>query len=312
MRARLGLSDAIDGLVARCRWPAGPGAEVAAAVSGGPDSLALLVLARRAGLDVVAIHVDHGLRQGSGDEADIVGDAARRVGARFESRLVRVPRGPNLEARARAARYGALPSGVMTGHTADDRAETILLNLLRGAGLDGLTPMRESARVSRPLLGLRRADTEAVCAAAGLEPVRDPSNDDVGLRRNAVRHRLLPLMAEISGRDPAPILCRQAQLLGDDAAFLEAAAAAVDATDVRALSAAPAPLARRAVRRWLRDGDAERHPPSAADVDRVLRVAAGLAVACEVTGGRRVRRRAGRLHLEEAGAPGPGKPPPPQ
>ena len=298
MGAHLGLVGAIDEIAARCRWPAAPGAAATAAVSGGPDSLALLVLARRAGLDVLAVHVDHCLRDGSGEEAAVVADAARRLGARFEPRVVPVSPGSNVEARARAARYGVLPAGVMTGHTADDRAETVMLNLLRGAALDGLAPMRESGRVSRPLLRLRRDETETVCAAAGLRPLRDPSNDDLGLRRNAVRHRLLPLMAEISGRDPVPILCRQAELLGDDAGFLDAAAGAVDPTDARALAGAAVPLARRAVRRWLRDGDGERHPPSAADVERVLRVAAGVVLACEVTGGRRVRRRGGRLGIE--------------
>ncbi len=303
MRAHLGLADAIDEIAARCRWPAAPGAAATAAVSGGPDSLALLVLARRAGLDVLAVHVDHCLRDGSGEEAAVVADAARRLGARFEPRVVPVSPGSNVEARARAARYSVLPAGVMTGHTADDRAETVMLNLLRGAALDGLAPMRDSGRVSRPLLRLRRDETEAVCAAAGLHPVRDPSNDDLGLRRNAVRHRLLPLMAEISGRDPVPILCRQAELLGDDAGFLDAAAGVVDPTDARGLAGAAVPLARRAVRRWLRDGDGERHPPSAADVERVLRVAAGVVLACEVTGGRRVRRRGGRLGIEAAGGP---------
>ncbi|HET9072621.1 MAG TPA: tRNA lysidine(34) synthetase TilS [Acidimicrobiales bacterium] len=291
----------LDGLSERCRWPVPPGGTATAAVSGGPDSLALLVLARRAGLDVLAVHVDHGLRPGSAAEADHVAAAARRLGARFEARRASVTPGPNLESRARAARYAVLPPGVMVGHTADDRAETLLLNLLRGAGLDGLSPMRPSPRLSRPLLALRRRETAAVCAAAGLEPLHDPSNDDLALRRNAVRHRLLPLLAEVAGRDPVPILCRQADLLGDDADLLEGWAADLDPTDARALRAAPRALARRAVRRWLRHGpgaDAERHPPSAAEVERVLAVAGADAAACELAGGRRVRRRSGRLWLE--------------
>jgi tRNA(Ile)-lysidine synthase len=289
-------------LEARCRWPpAAPGSsgQVSLAVSGGPDSLALLVLARTAGLDAVAVHVDHGLRPGSADEALVVEAAAARWGARFERRRVPVAPGPNLEARARAARYAALPAGVLTGHTADDQAETLLLNVLRGAGLDGLVGMAGPGRAAKPLLGLRRHETNELCAAVGLDPVRDPSNDDLIHRRNAVRHRVLPLLAEISDRDPVVVLARQSDLLAEDAAYLDRLAADLDPTDASALAAAPAPLARRAVRRWLRaGGDDEMHPPSSAEVARVLRVARGEVVACQLAGGRRVARRAGRLRVE--------------
>jgi tRNA(Ile)-lysidine synthase len=255
--------------------------------------LALLVLARAAGCEVTAVHVDHGLRAGSAAEADVVAAAAAQLGARFVAARVTVAPGANLEARARAARYAALPPDVLTGHTADDQAETVLLNLLRGAGLDGLTGFDP---VRRPLRSLRRHETEALCAAAGFEPVRDPSNDDPRHRRNRVRHELLPLVDDIAARDVAAVLARQADLLAADAAFLDAMAAALDPTDARALAAAPAPLARRAVRRWLRTG-AEQHPPDAATVERVLAVARGEAVACEVGGGRSVRRSHGRLAL---------------
>ena len=96
------------GLLARCRFPA-PGTAVNCAVSGGADSLALLVLATTAGCPTTALHVDHGLRSGSADEADVVAEAAARFGAAFRSVRVDVSPGPNLEARARDARYGALP-----------------------------------------------------------------------------------------------------------------------------------------------------------------------------------------------------------
>jgi tRNA(Ile)-lysidine synthase len=288
LRARLG---------ARCRWPPDR-PSVTLAVSGGPDSLALLVLARSAGLDVVAIHVDHGLRPGSAGEAAVVEAAAHAWGARFEGRRVDVAAGPNLEARARAARLGALPADVLTGHTADDQAETLLLNVMRGAGLDGLAAMAGPGRSRKPILALRRSETHALCAAVGLQVVTDPSNAALAHRRNAVRHRLVPLLAEIARRDPVPVLVRQSDLLADDAAYLEALADALDPTDARALRAAPLPLARRAVRRWLRAGsDDEHHPPSAAEVGRVLAVARGEALACELAGGRRVIRRAGRLHV---------------
>jgi hypoxanthine phosphoribosyltransferase len=255
-------------------------------VSGGADSLALLVLATEAGCEVTAVHVDHGLRPGSAADADRVSEVAARVGATFRAELVPVPDGPNLEARARRARYAVLPADVLTGHTADDQAETVLLNLLRGAGLDGLAgygPQR------RPLSALRRHETHALCAALGLDPVHDPTNDDPRFRRNRVRHELVPLLDAIAERDVAVVLARQAVVLRSDAELLDELALAVDPADARELAAAPVALASRAVRRWLRTGH-EQHPPDAATVARVLAVARGEAAGCDVGGGREVRR----------------------
>lgn len=262
-------------------------------MSGGADSLSLLVLAAAAGCDATAIHVDHGLRAGSADEAAVVSAAAERFGVAFRSVAVAVEPGPNLEARARAARYGALPAGVLTGHTADDQAETVLLNLLRGAGLDGLAGFDPSRR---PIRALRRHDTVALCEAIGLDPVDDPTNRDPRHRRNRVRAEVLPLLDAVAQRAVVPVLARQAELLRDDANLLDELARAIDPTDARAVAAAPLPLARRAVRRWLRRGP-EQHPPDAATVARVLAVARGEAAATDVGHGRSVRRSAGRLHL---------------
>jgi tRNA(Ile)-lysidine synthase len=253
--------------------------------------LALLVLAVAAGWDVTAVHVDHGLRAGSAEEAGVVRAAAERYGAAFIAERVVVQPGPNLEARAREARYAVLPPDVLTGHTMDDQAETVLINLLRGAGLDGLGGMRPERR---PLLGLRRRETRPICAAEGLTPIDDPSNDDPSFVRNRVRHELLPLLNEIAGRDVVPILARQATLLRDEADLLDALAAAIDPADAKALRGAPSPLARRAVRALLSDD----HPPDAAAVERVLAVAAGDAKATEVLGGRRVARSRGRLRVD--------------
>ena len=290
-------------LLARCVFPE-VGGSAALAVSGGADSLALLVLARRAGLECVAIHVDHGLRPGSAAEADVVGEAAARYGAAFEARRVAVAAGPDLEARARRARYDALPAGVLTGHTMDDQAETVLIALLRGAGVDGLAGMRaqpDDGRPSRPLLDLRRSETAALCAAEGLATVCDPTNDDRRFQRNRIRHEVLPLLADVAGRDVVPVLARQAELLAADADLLETWSSAVDPTDARSLRTAPVALARRAIRRWLRGadafGDAEAHPPSSAEVARVLDIANGSARACEIAGARRVSRHGGRLHV---------------
>jgi tRNA(Ile)-lysidine synthase len=287
-------SESIISLLRRCLFPT-PGSRVTCAVSGGADSLALLALAVASELHVTAVHVDHRLRPDSAREADLVKTCARELGASFESRTVTVEPGPNVEARARLARYAVLPDDVLTGHTADDRVETMIINLLRGAGLSGLQGMGPtggpSGRVGHPLLHLRRRDTVAVCAELGWTPFEDPSNSDTSLLRNRVRIDLLPRLVEASGRDLVDVLSRQADLLADDEDLLDQLSSALDPTDARALAAAPAPVARRAIRRWLTSD----HPPDAATVERVLGVARGDAVACEIPGGNRIQRRNQRL-----------------
>jgi hypoxanthine phosphoribosyltransferase len=287
----------VPDLLSRSTFPPA-GAPLACAVSGGADSLALLVLAAAAGCDVTAIHVDHGLRAGSADEDRVVLKAAERFGTRFESHRVSVAPGSNLEARARAARFAVLPADAATGHTMDDQAETILVNLLRGAGADGLAGMEPGAR--HPILGLRRSETHALCAAMGLAPVCDESNDDPAFVRNRIRHELLPLCAQVAGRDPVPLLARQAGVLRDEVALLNSLATLLlpDPADARAVARADRPLARRALRRWLREAGDGEHPPSLAEVDRTLAVAAGATIGTELAGGRRVRRTGGRLRVE--------------
>jgi tRNA(Ile)-lysidine synthase len=262
--------------------------------------MALLVLAVAAGCRVTAVHVDHGLRPGSGDESEVVADAAARLGAAFESVRVEVPEGPNLEARARAARHQALGEDAATGHTADDQAETVLANLLRGAGVHGLAAMRAGPR--HPLLGLRRHETAALCDRLGLAVVRDPSNDDLRFLRNRVRAELLPLCDRIAGRDVVPVLARQAELLAGDADLLDAVGELLDPTDAAALAAAPTAQARRAVRGWLA-GDGP-YPPPADAVERVLEVARLERRATEVPGGVRVARTGGRLRMGPVGGAG--------
>lgn len=284
-------------LLARCTFPP-PGTPLHCAVSGGPDSTALLVLAVAGGCSARAVHVDHGLRPGSAAEAGHVAALAERLGAGFEAVAAPVGEGPNLEARARAARHGALPPGACFGHTADDQAETILLNLMRGAALDGLGGMQPGWR--RPILGLRRAETQALCRHLGLDVLVDPSNADRRFLRNRVRHELVPLLAELSGRDPVPVLCRQAGHLRAATAVLERQADGLDPTDARGLAAAPPAVAAVALRRWLRAAGGG-HPPDSASVDRVLAVARGQARAAELVGGARVARTAGRLRIEPGG-----------
>ena len=245
----------------------------------------MVALACRQVGDVTAHHVDHGIRPESADESEQARTIARRLGAAFVLHTVSVGPGPNLEARAREARRSVLPPDAMTGHTADDQAETLLIRLLRGSGSSGLGAMQPGSR--HPILALRRSETEAICAQLGIRPVRDRSNDDPVQWRNRVRAELLPLGSDIAGRDLVPILERTAELLRHDNAFLDDLAAEIDPTDARAIAAAHPVLARRALRRWLTEAG---YPPDAAAIERVLAVAAGEGTACELPGGRRVER----------------------
>ena len=284
-------------LLARCSFPPAEGADgpdLAVAVSGGADSLSLLALAVATGRPTTAVHVDHGLRPGSEAEAELVAAVCRDWGAAFEARSVDVADGPDLEARARAARHAVLPEGTLFGHTADDQAETVLLRLLRGTGPSGLAAMRPDRH---PLLRLRRAETESLCAHLGVVPFEDPSNRDPRFTRNRVRHEVLPLLADVAGRDTVPLLARLAELAGAQADVLDAVALLVDPTDAAGLASLPPALAATAVRSWWRSTTGLDHPPDAAAVARVVAVAAGSAKACDVVAGWSVRRTAGRLRL---------------
>lgn len=302
---------AIEGALTRAPSLKTLTAPVVVACSGGADSLALLVLAERAGLAPIAVHVDHGLRDNSADDAQFVSKVAESLGVRSTIRRVHVEAGSNLEARARDARYAELEwardehhaTVILVAHTADDQAETVLLNLMRGAGTTGLSGMpQRRAGVVRPLLGLRRTDTEAVCAEAGLEPVADPMNEDLAYKRVWVRNEVLPLMARGVGRDVVAVLARQAELLRAEADFLDELAEESWPGDAGATSAElltlPPVLARRAVRRWL-----GAPPPRQAEVEAVLAVARGERRAVDLAGGRRVARRFGELRVESARKP---------
>ena len=278
-------------LLERCRFPP-PGTEVDCAVSGGPDSTALLVLAVEAGLVATAWHVDHGLRSGSSAEGAMVARLASGLGATARCMEATVDDGPNLEARARDARRAVLPPGVLTGHTADDQAETVLVNLLRGAGVPGAAGIGSPER--RPLLALRRRETRALCEDMGIQPLEDPMNADPRFVRNRIRHEVLPLLADVSGRDPIPLLARHAMRAAEATHLLSGLVADVDPTDVRALAELPDDLVRLALRGWLTRG-ADGLPPDSASVERVLDVARGRIRATEVVGGYRVVRSAGRL-----------------
>jgi tRNA(Ile)-lysidine synthase len=289
-------------LLAVCRFPVA-GTSVDLAVSGGADSLGLLLLAREAGLEVRVHHVDHHARANSTADAEFVSALAEELRVSVVVHDVIVPAGANFEARARRERRRVLPEGSLTGHTMDDLAETVLLNMMRGAGLDGLSPLIDDP--TKPLVRVRRSDVAALVAARGLEARHDESNDDLSFRRNRVRHQLMPLLSDVADRDVVPLLARQAEVIFDDRAWLNSlvegdALLGLQDVDCRQLRQWP----RARLRRWLRaqlcvsDELGDQHPPSSAEIERALRVVDGDVVAAELEGGRRLSRRAQRLSLE--------------
>ena len=231
------------------------------AVSGGPDSLALLLLAAAAHPGrVEAATVDHGLRPGSRADADHVARRCADLGVRHETLSVRVvPSGEGLQSAARAARYAALEEWafrrdipvLLTGHHADDQAETLLMRLGRGSGVAGLAGIRSAralgrVRLYRPLLGWRRAELAEI--AAPLDPVDDPANADPRHDRTLIRRRL----ADAAWLDPVA-LARSAAALSQAEDALAAAAetlcAARVATDGDMLTLNPADLPPELLRR---------------------------------------------------------------
>lgn len=272
------------------------------AVSGGPDSLGLLLLALAKGLSVRVHHVDHHARPTSGDDARHVEAVCAALDVDFVLHDVVVKPGANFEDRARQARRATMPVGVLTGHTMDDLAETVLLNMLRGAGLDGLSPM--VGDVTKPLCVIRRRDLHDFVRASRFVALHDESNDSPAFRRNRVRHELLPLLCDVAQRDVVPILARQAYLIHDELAWLDELsvsdrALALEEADCRSLRTWPTARLRRWLRERLRTGgDGDSHPPSADEVERAIGVVRGDAVATELTGARRLARQHQRLTLE--------------
>lgn len=291
-----------DELLKACDFPE-PGTDVALAVSGGPDSLGLLLLGLEHGLAITVHHVDHHARPSSAKEARHVEAICRELDVAFVGHDVLVDPGANFEARARAARRAAMPASVLTGHTMDDLVETILLNMMRGAGVDGLTPMVDDP--TKPLRDVRRNDLHFYVSGSHLLPLYDETNDSPDFRRNRVRHELIPVLCDVAGRDVVPVLARQATLMHEERRWLDEVCAkdvglALEDADCREL--ARWPTAR--LRRWLRAGLARAdegdgvHPPSAHEVQRAVAVVRGEAVATELSGARRLSRSGQRLTLE--------------
>ncbi len=285
-----------------------PPESVVVALSGGPDSAALAWLMREARIGARAVHVHHGW-PGSDRMAAAAVRIADQIDLPLEIVPVVVPPGASPEAQARRVRYAALTDALeagevlVTGHTADDQAETVLANLLRGAGLDGLAGMPQTrGAIRRPLLGIRRDELRELAVLAGLEFVDDPANVDLTLRRNYLRHRLLGDLERAVAPGTSAALARLGALVADEVAYLdeEAARRGGDGLDAPVIATLPVPLARRAVRSALRRlgaGEGLR----AQDVEAVLRIARdGGAVA--LPSGRIVRRIGARLVLEATAA----------
>ena len=265
--AALTMRQAVRGWLQRYR-PDGP---VAVALSGGADSLALTAAAVVEAEAVDALIVDHGLQEGSAAVATEAAALARRLGCR-SARISRVSvHGPGgMEAAARRARYDALNRmrdgvPVLFGHTLDDQAETVLLGLARGSGQRSLQGMAEFAEPwGRPLLGVRREATRALCADLGLRPHEDPHNSAPEFTRVRVRTEVLPLLEQVLGGGAAPALARTAAQLREDGEVLDAIAEKL-LTDARVgsglsveiLATAPAAIRRRAIRTWLTEGGAK-------------------------------------------------------
>jgi len=300
-------------------------APLVVACSGGADSLALAAAVRVVAADrpVSVATVDHGLQPGSAAVAQAVEMAARGLGYSRVDVLPVVVHGPGgTEAAARDARFAALAAlaasigpdtAVLLAHTADDQAETVLMGLARGSGprsIAGMRPWRTPW--GRPLLGVRRADTETACAAAGLTPWQDPHNANPSFTRVRLRREVLPLLEQVLGGGVAPALARTAELMADDLAALDELADralgsaappdAGEALDCAELARWPAAIRRRALRSWVarRAGVTELTSRHLARLDDLV-TAGRTGAAVRLPGGSDVVRRRDRLAL----VPGP-------
>jgi tRNA(Ile)-lysidine synthase len=269
-----GVRDVVREASARLRIA--DGVPLVLAVSGGPDSMAMLhaaaALAWETGWRLTVAHLDHALRPDSADDARFVADAAKGLGLPCQLRRTDVAAlaassGDGLEEAGRRARYAffdAVADGlgtralILTAHTADDQVETVLLHLARGSGLAGLRGIAERrGRLIRPLLQARRADLRQALDAAGIVYGNDPSNADETFARNRARADLVPALERLHA-GAIPSVSRLARLLADDDDLLD--------------SIASAALADRRRPDGLVDWS---DPPAPALARRVLRLAAG-------------------------------------
>jgi tRNA(Ile)-lysidine synthase len=213
-----------------------PGETVMVAVSGGPDSMCMLHslhrLKRLLKIKLAVFHFDHRLRSDSAVDARYVERAAASLKLPFTMTVAdsAPAKGASVEDWAHRARMRALAFAVRDGgatraaigHTLDDQAETVLLAVIRGGGLDAIAGLAPSqGPYVRPLLDTTRVEVEAFCRSLRLRPRIDPTNADTRLLRNAVRHEVLPSLAEGVDRSVAATIARTADNLRVDAAYLQ-------------------------------------------------------------------------------------------
>ncbi|MCB9959477.1 MAG: tRNA lysidine(34) synthetase TilS [Rhodospirillaceae bacterium] len=281
---------------------------VAVAVSGGSDSLALTLLAVRwaaaRGGDVLALTVDHGLRDGSADEARRVGSLLAGRGIAHQVLGVHIDRATGLQAAARSARYDALERAaaeagilhLLVGHTAQDQAETIRLRTDRASGPDGLAGMAPIVelhwvRLLRPLLAMRRSDLMATCRAAGVDWIEDPANRDPRFARARLRleGRVAPPRGIVATRRARN--AHEARLADLLARHVAVAAEGYALADLAALVAAASPAeGRAAVAALLRAIGGLAYPPRGSRLDRLAHALATRPPAVATLGGCVLRR----------------------
>jgi tRNA(Ile)-lysidine synthase len=245
-----------------------PGDTVVVACSGGADSLALVAATvfegREPALRVIGATVDHGLQEGSAEQALRVVEQMAGLGVdeTVSARITVEGGGLGPEAAAREARYAVLDqigerfdaAAVLLGHTRDDQAETVLLGLTRGSGGRSIAGMRRRFdRYRRPLLDVSRADTVTACQVEGIEFWDDPHNADPAYTRTRVRQRVLPMLEDELGPGVARTLARTADQLRIDMEHLDeladqAAAGLPDPVPLDVLSALPTAVRRRVLR----------------------------------------------------------------
>ncbi|HKS11149.1 MAG TPA: tRNA lysidine(34) synthetase TilS [Pyrinomonadaceae bacterium] len=316
---------------------------VVVGISGGADSTALLLAlhelrsANKLSTNICVAHLDHKLRPTSAQDARWVSALATKLGYKSvigRSKVAEIARAnnDNLEQAARQARYAFLERTakrksakyVLTAHTMDDQAETVLMRLMRGsagAGLGGMEAMRPLApnspiKLVRPLLWARRVDTESYCRFRKTEYLTDETNSDPALSRVRVRQQLLPLMQSFNNRIVEALSRTAAQLREDRAVLFNGAdellqRASVSGGDeegetkapplnVKLLANEPPALRRRALRQWLSEarGSARRlEMVHLLAVEKLLEGDAG-GRTVELPGGGRVRRSKNRLEFE--------------
>jgi tRNA(Ile)-lysidine synthase len=283
-----------------------PGEPLLVMLSGGADSVCLLDVAVRLGAPVSALHVDHGLRPDSAEDAELCRRACERLGAPLLVERIELDPAAagNLQAEARRLRYELAErhaeGDYAAAHTATDQAETVLYRLATSPGRRALSGMRaRRGHLVRPLLAATRAETRAYCAARGLEWLDDPTNEDLRFARARVRHEVLPALREL-GPALERTIAETVDLLRDEAEVLDGAVreAGPPPFQLVELAALPAALARLVIRAAVEEAAGHELPLSRRDAERVLSLrTTGTAIA-ELPGGVRAVAEYGVVRFE--------------